>query len=305
MSLSSKRYTLQSDEEIWAPFKQRLAKAKKLPSCLSLLHTYFKCTSLAAPPPSPHNTQHVGMHVARWLPAPSPACDVIGVRRRGGGAEVSCPNILPIACIQIKWFCPNITCLCMSWNCYLITIIGGQPPPPPPPALYGPYAYGWRELVQRTNNGLFAYVCYGSCVAKYFRIAHRDIIICIHVLTWHGFYAEIFPQCVPACEFVFSLICLMDHGECSWFFKQRFCDKISWTSEGSLFGLHRVLAGPTANMKPNMAALRSGIGLFHVSVIMLFFSALVSGMNKPQIIWHCIYIYIISCWYTTFDSHFM
>ena len=38
----------------------------------------------------------------------------IGVRDQfrlggGGGAEVSCPNILSIACPKIKWFCPNIT----------------------------------------------------------------------------------------------------------------------------------------------------------------------------------------------------
>ena len=42
-------------------------------------------------------------------------CNVrcIGVRDQfrlgGGGAEVSCPNILSIACSKIKWFCPNIT----------------------------------------------------------------------------------------------------------------------------------------------------------------------------------------------------
>ena len=40
--------------------------------------------------------------------------DIIGVRDQfrlpggGGGGEVSCPNILSIACPKIKWFCPNI-----------------------------------------------------------------------------------------------------------------------------------------------------------------------------------------------------
>ena len=50
----------------------------------------------------------------------------------GGGAEVSCRNILTIACTKIKWFLPNIT------SCFL----GGcSPPPPPPPQPHGPYAY--------------------------------------------------------------------------------------------------------------------------------------------------------------------
>ena len=27
------------------------------------------------------------------------------------GAEVSCPHIFSIACPNVKWFCPNITCV--------------------------------------------------------------------------------------------------------------------------------------------------------------------------------------------------
>ena len=35
----------------------------------------------------------------------------------GGEAKVSCPNIFPIACTKIKWFCPNITWF-LPENCY-------------------------------------------------------------------------------------------------------------------------------------------------------------------------------------------
>ena len=62
----------------------------------------------------------------------------IGVRDqfRLGGAEVSCPNILYIACQKIKWFCPEyykIFCPKMPiWK-----ILGGCSPPPPPAS----YAY--------------------------------------------------------------------------------------------------------------------------------------------------------------------
>ena len=91
--------------------------------CPLLHYTYF---TTCRPTPSSHNTQHV----VRWLPAPSPAGDVIGVRRRRGrGNEVSCPNILPIAWMKINWFCPNYTPFCMKL--LFEKIIGGQPPPPP------------------------------------------------------------------------------------------------------------------------------------------------------------------------------
>ena len=56
------------------------------------------------------------------------------------GAEVSCPNILSIACPKIKWFCPNIT-----WFFFFARIwLAAAPPPPPPPPPLPPasYAYG-------------------------------------------------------------------------------------------------------------------------------------------------------------------
>ena len=50
------------------------------------------------------------------------------------GAEVSCPNILSIACPKIKWFCPNITWF-FNPNMAIWKILGGAaaPPSPPPP----------------------------------------------------------------------------------------------------------------------------------------------------------------------------
>ena len=62
-----------------------------------------------------------------------------------GADEVSCPNILSIACPKIKWFCPNITWLfARKW---LFEKFGGggglraAPPRTPMPYPHARYAY--------------------------------------------------------------------------------------------------------------------------------------------------------------------
>ena len=50
----------------------------------------------------------------------------------GGGADVSCLNIFSIACPEIKWFCPIITCFfCPKMAIKEIL----EPPPPHPPRM--------------------------------------------------------------------------------------------------------------------------------------------------------------------------
>ena len=84
------------------------------------------------------------------------ASDNVCKHRRTGpvsfrGAEVSCPNILSIACPKIKWFCPNITHF-LPENCYFDISRGLQPPPPPASYAYVCKECNWVEAKHFANQ---------------------------------------------------------------------------------------------------------------------------------------------------------
>ena len=92
------------------------------------------------------------------------------------GAEVSCPNILSIACLKIKWFCPNITWF-LPQNGYLKNSRGLQPPSPPSPRLACLcFSLGYYERHGK-NSTLFSSTLFPASNTKCLKEIHLNEFI--------------------------------------------------------------------------------------------------------------------------------